>query len=59
MESKFCRECEFFIQHYVKLRNKYVEAGCGHCINGRFKTCAPQRKSCEHFLEIKPKKAQL
>ncbi len=58
MGNKYCKHCEFFIQHYVKLRNRYVAAGCGHCIDGRAKNCAPEKDICNHFLEIPSKKEQ-
>lgn len=57
MENKHCKDCDFFIQHYVKLRNRYVAAGCGHCIDGKSKTCAPEKAACNRFLQISSEKA--
>lgn len=57
MENKSCKDCDFFIQHYVKMLNQYVEAGCGHCIALRVKRCAPENTVCEHFLQITSEKA--
>lgn len=34
MENEnICKNCTYFIQHYAKVDEEFVEVYCGHCIN--------------------------
>lgn len=50
MEEKIiqnCKNCKFFIQHYVIKRGEFCWVGCGQCTNENFKK---SRKPL-HFAE--------
>ena len=44
-----CRVCVFFIQHYMKSGNEYVEVNNGHCVRGRMKDRKSDNKKCQYF----------
>ena len=52
MEKSRCKDCQYFIQHYVKWHDdNYVRAGCGHCTHPRLKHRKPSQSACESFKE--------
>ncbi len=51
MDIELCKECEYFLQHYVRARVGYTyrTTSCGHCtqrIRGRYLPC---KSDCAHF----------
>ncbi len=45
-----CKECVFFIQHYVKAGCQYVKTNAGHCVHGiRMKDRKAEEKKCQYF----------
>ena len=58
MEQTVCKQCRFFIQHYVLTNEgKLAAAYCGHCLKAHLKCRKPDRKSCEEFLPGEEQKA--
>lgn len=56
MESKTCRDCRYFHQHYVWLQDGwYMAAACGHCSQNRLKHRRPYKPACEAFEENIPR----
>ena len=51
MEGKNCKDCRFYLQHYILSENRLIQVYCGHCTNKTPKTKRPDRKACEHFQQ--------
>ena len=52
-ENQICKNCTYFMQHYIHLR-KYIEINCGHCIQGvRCKKRSPLSPACPEWKENK------
>ena len=49
MEEKTCKTCKHFLQHYVRVRSKYMETACGHCIHPRLKSREPEMPACARY----------
>ena len=32
---KNCKNCKYYIQHYVKRRSRYIKIACAHCSNAQ------------------------
>ena len=28
-----CKDCKYFVQHYVRFKTNFHELNCGHCVN--------------------------
>ena len=50
-QTKSCKTCSHFFQHYVKLEKGYRSTYCGHCIHPRIKKRTADTKSCIHYKE--------
>lgn len=48
IKPKACECCKFYIQHYVKIGERYAETYCGHCTHGRVKERKP-KDTCKYF----------
>lgn len=49
MTDKNCRNCGFYVEHYINNRGKFITVtGCGHCIN----TNLDLRQSKKHIKEF-------
>lgn len=53
-ESKTCKDCAFFIQHYLQYHGKFTWVNCGHCKEPRLKSREPTTKACPRFQEKTP-----
>ena len=51
METKICRNCNYFHQHYVIDDQRYMAVPCGHCSKPRLKPRKPSAKVCAHFSQ--------
>ena len=49
-----CRDCTYYIRHYVFIREHYLAAWCGHCIHKRIKQRKPDHKSCRYYQKREP-----
>ena len=49
MPKEMCRNCRFFIQHYILNNGKLRWVNYGHCIQGRFRNREAYGKICEHY----------
>ena len=48
-KKEMCRNCEFFVQHYVSTGTGYMATACGHCVQGkRVKDRSPENV-CQYF----------
>ena len=55
MEKTTCKECEFFVQHYILLESKLHWVNCGHCTkkrihNRKAEIRAPDNKVCPEYV---------
>lgn len=48
-QQNFCRDCQYFLQHYIFAASKCVWVNCGHCIFGRVKHRASLARCCGNF----------
>lgn len=44
-----CKDCIYFIQHYVKYARGYSTANCGHCKYPKIKPRTPYDAICKSF----------
>lgn len=49
MEENYCKNCQYFIQHYALCNGRLIRVYCGHCTHATPKAKRPDRKACEHF----------
>ena len=57
MDTKICKDCTHFRQHYVKFGERYGPIWYGHCVYPRLKRRESASPACEHF-QAKPNKKQ-
>jgi len=50
---KLCKDCKYFVQHYIKFGRKFTETNYGHCIYPRMKNRKMMQVICEHFTQRK------
>ena len=50
METKQCKMCGHFIQHYGLNNDSLYRLYCGHCKQGRLKRKRPDAPACEYFV---------
>ena len=50
METKQCKMCQYFIQHYGLGKEKLFRIHCGHCVLGKAKRKKPDTPACESFV---------
>ena len=49
-KPKQCKDCKFFIQHYIRIYGRYSKLDKGHCVAGKScKDRAADNKKCEYF----------
>ena len=53
MESKTCKSCLHFRQHYIKFGKSYREITYGHCVYPRLKKRESGALACQHYKERK------
>lgn len=66
-EYEQCKNCKFFLQHYVKSRASFHRIRCGHCINRQLNSNKRSRKydlhkNCEYWepnQEVKEERREL
>jgi len=58
--EKSCKNCRYFLQHYIKDNIRYSKIFCGHCINPNFKNSRKPRplEICELWEDIAIKKEE-
>ena len=49
MEAKYCKNCAYFVQHYCKIKRKYLPVVWGHCIEPRIKPRYEETPACERW----------
>ena len=47
--KEMCRNCKFFIQHYILSNGKLRWINYGHCIQGRFRNREACGKICQNY----------
>ncbi len=52
MEEKNCKNCRYFLQHYVKHKRYILKVECGHCLKRYRLKCGECRKNCESWEPI-------
>lgn len=50
MDSKKCKDCAHFYQHYGIDHQKIYRVFCGHCAQGRVRKRNPDAAACEMFV---------
>ena len=53
MEEKTCKNCKYFVQHYIKHKRYLLKVECGHCKNGH-----KYGKACGKWELIEPQKEE-
>ena len=51
MDIKECKDCKFFLQHYILSSRGLTRVFFGHCTFSRAKGKRPDAKCCEHYVE--------
>ena len=54
MDIQQCKNCGYFVQHYILGKDKLCEVHFGHCIYARTKRKQPDAKACENFIPAQP-----
>ena len=54
MNENLCKNCQYFVQHYVLGPQKLVSVNCGQCIYGRTKRKQAYSTACENFIPGQP-----
>ena len=50
MESKQCKNCQYFVQHLALSNRRLFRVYCGHCTFRRAKRKLPDAKACENYI---------
>ena len=50
METKQCKMCQYFIQHYGLRSGRLFRVYCGHCTRAGAKRKKPDAQTCEYFI---------
>ena len=50
METKQCKMCEYYIQHYGLGKKRLFRLHCGHCTLQRAKRKLPDAQACQNFI---------
>ena len=53
METKQCKMCQYYIQHYGLKAGRLFRIHCGHCVVGRAKRKLPDAQTCLLFIQGK------
>ena len=54
MNENLCKNCQYFVQHYVLGPQKLISVNCGHCIYARTKRKQAHSAACENFTPGPP-----
>ena len=54
METKQCKRCHHYIQHYTLKEGRVFSVCCGHCVQGKPKRRLPDAAACQHFVPGEP-----
>lgn len=49
MNKTICKNCQYYLQHYVISQNRFIRIYCGHCTHSKVKGMAPDKPGCAHF----------
>ena len=58
MEDKNCRNCRYFLQHYVKHKRYILKVECGSCKKRHRLKCGELRKNCDKWEPIEIQKEE-
>lgn len=52
--DKTCKDCYYYLRHYTKLNNSFMQVFCGHCTNanihkGGANTKNPDNPACKYW----------
>lgn len=50
MQTQYCSNCQYYLQHYTFDRNRIFRVYCGHCTLNRVKRKRPDAKCCDSFV---------
>ena len=50
METKQCKRCHHYIQHYGLKEGRLFPVYCGHCVQGKPKRRLPDADACQQFI---------
>lgn len=50
MNDQSCKDCRFFLQHYILDEQSCTAINCGHCTHRRLKHRQPDTPGRSHFL---------
>ena len=56
-ETKLCKNCKYFVQHYAKRIKNFATVWCGHCIitdRGREFPRKPNDAACKRWEQAEP-----
>ena len=54
MDVKECKDCKYFLQHYILSERGLTRVFCGHCTFSGAKSKRSYAKCCEHYVEGVP-----
>ena len=54
MPKEMCRNCKFFIQHYILTKGKFKWINRGHCTNGKLRDKHAFAKACQNYEYQEP-----
>ena len=50
MTEPQCKDCKYFLQHYIFSSRGYSSVNCGHCKFPRLKPRKPNTLACVYFV---------
>ena len=50
MTERYCKECQYYQQHYTLDRHRIFRVYCGHCTLFRPRRKLPDANACENFV---------
>ena len=56
MKEYTCKDCEYFMRHYIKRAKRYTPLIYGHCMEPRIKNRHINHPACEKFSPRNPNK---
>ena len=54
MQTRQCKDCQYYIQHYGLGKDRLYQLHCGHCTWDRVKRKQPDAQGCENFAPGTP-----
>ena len=49
LEKNYCKQCEYYLQHYTFVKGRTIMVYCGHCTYGTARRRHPDKNACEAF----------